>query len=120
MSSVPFASTHAVTRDNGSYINGDWVSANNYPETLEITAHIQAFSESEQDNHLANRLGAESAEGCIFIDSNDELYTVKKGDGFAADVLTWNGQDYEIKSVASFPDVLLHWECVGVLVDDNV
>lgn len=118
MSSVPFASTHSITRSYGGYVDGVWVAQD--PETIEITAHIQAFTESDQDVNLANRLGAQSVDGCIFIDSNDELYTVKKGDGFVADTLTWQGQDYEIKSVANFPDVLPHWECVGVLIDDNV
>jgi imidazolonepropionase-like amidohydrolase len=118
MSSVPFASEHLIARDYGAYVDGTWVTQGTNPVT--ITAHVQAFTESDQDVNLANRLGAESVEGCIFIDSNDELYTAKKGDGFAADILTWQGQDYEIKSVANFPDVLPHWEAVGVLIDDNV
>lgn len=118
MSGVPFASTHSINRSYGGWVDGVWVAQD--PETIEITAHIQAFTESAGDQHLANRIGAQSAEGCIWIDSNDELYTAKKADGFCADIITWNGQDYEVKSVAHFPDVLPHWECAAVLIDDNV
>lgn len=118
--SVPFATAYTVTRNKGSYVDGVWVDADDFPIEVEITAHIQAMSESDADQQMLNRLGVESVEGCVWINSDDELYTARKGDGYQPDVLTFNGQDYEIRSAASFPDVLPHWECIGVLIDDNV
>ena len=117
MSNVPFASTHTVTRQTGDYEDGEWVADD--PTTVNITAHIQAFTESDNDQKAANRLGLDSVEGCIWIDSNDELFTARKSASGCPDVLTWNGQDYEIRQSAHFPDVLPHWECIGVLIDDN-
>lgn len=118
MSSVPFASEYLIARDYGAYVDGTWVTQGTNPVT--ITAHVQAMSEGDADQQMLNRLGVESVEGCIWINSNDELFTAKKSTGGVPDILTFNGQDYEVRSVSSFPDVLPHWEAIGVLIDDNV
>lgn len=88
--SNPFRSSISTKRKTGSYINGRWIE--NAPDTITIIASVQPVTGKELESL---NIGREEL-GKVKIYTDDTLYISDEGNNRSGDIITWQGDNYEI------------------------
>lgn len=115
---VNFTNSITVTRrGSGSYdTDGNWTEGDS--DEITISGNVQALNPgSQSDREMINALGTQFLDGYIKIYSDDELKTADKA-GTRPDIVSWNGNTYEVKSV-QYRWMLQYYKAVACLIDEK-
>jgi hypothetical protein len=109
--SVGYVDVRVVRQSQGSWVDGEWINAD--PQVITIKANIQPII-AKDDSVIAAE--ADFTKAAIKIFSRQELKQNREGsDGWAADVLTWEDEEYEVKQVVKWSmGVLNHYEATAL------
>ena len=100
---------------SGNYVDGRYVEAT--PTTSTIQANVQPGLKFNDLQHIPEGQRGRKA---IRIYSASEIRTrdEKPSGGHSADVVTWNGEDYEVVFAHNYQmGVLDHWKAIAVRIE---
>ena len=114
---VPFALDITLTRrPAGSYVSGTWVPAATTATTIRASVQPAKFSSIMRlPEGLRTR-------GVVDVFSESELLAANEATGIEGDMVSWQGEQWEVQIVDAWLDghhapELGHWRAVAVRVD---